>query len=123
MGKIFSGHVIAGEGTGRTLGYPTANLNTPQDDIHLRTGVYAALATVDEKSYPAALVLRDDPWKVEVHILDIREDLYGKQVTIEAMQKVSELSLFQSHEKLIVKIEQDIAIIKQMFADKDEEWM
>lgn len=110
--KPFIGTVIHGQKIAQTLGYPTANLDVPREQIKLRAGVYAAEATIGEHTYGAALVLIDQPKKVEVYLLDIHEDLYGKRVAVRPFQKVSEIEKHDSVESLQKKIAADIDLVR-----------
>lgn len=89
---FFEGTVVKGDQIGRTLGFPTANLNyTDEDKIHLGHGVYAVYATVDGKQYKSMMSIGTRPTldkreeKVEVNLFDFNGDLYGKtmRVTVE----------------------------------------
>lgn len=112
---MFKGKVISGQGVGKTLGYPTANLDTPQSAVRVSTGVYAAYATCVGRRYPAALVLRGNPWKVEVHFFQYSAgDCYGRVVAVEPVQKVSEIEEFESMEELKEKIALDVEAVRRV---------
>ncbi len=112
---MFKGKVITGDGIGRTLGYPTANLDTPKHDIKLTGGVYAVFATCGNRTYPAALVLQEDPWKVEVYLMNYEGgDIYGRMIEVDPRQKVSELEWFESQEELKKKIAKDIVLVQRV---------
>lgn len=112
---MFRGKVIRGDGVGRTLGYPTANLDTPKNQVSLGGGVYAVRASCLGKEYPAALVIQDEPWKVEVHLINYDgQDCYGRMIDVDAVQKVSELEWFDSEDELKQKIQKDIDIVKRI---------
>lgn len=112
---MFRGKVISGDGIGKTLGYPTANLDTPREAVTLRTGVYAAYATCLGKKYRAALAIHEKPWKVEVHFIDYDgADCRGRVVEVEAKQKISEMEHFDSVKDLKNKICDDIELVKRI---------
>lgn len=107
------GHVIHGDGVGKRLGYPTANLDISKDKIKLSPGVYAARAVLNGKKYKASLVIQEKIWKVEVHLLDyVGEDFYGADLEVEAVEKVSEIVPFKSEDELIKKIGEDMEKVK-----------
>jgi riboflavin kinase/FMN adenylyltransferase len=89
---FFEGNVVKGDQLGRTLGYPTANLEvTDEDKIRLGHGVYAVYATVKGERKKGMLSIGDRPTliaseeKIEVNIFDFEKDIYGAtlQVTVE----------------------------------------
>lgn len=104
-----------GDGVGKTLGYPTANINVPADKTHLKDGVYAATATYEGKQYHSGLVIRRDVDKVEVHLLDYTgDDFYGAYLSVEPIQQVSQMETYTSQEALKKKIAEDIRLIEEM---------
>ena len=117
---MFGGIVIQGDGIGKGLGYPTANLSIPPKDTKLKDGVFAAKAFLRKKEYNAALVIDAERKKVEVYLFEyIGKDFYGMHMEVEPVQKVSEIELYESEEKLKQKIERDIEQIKQvLFREK-----
>lgn len=101
---FFSGKVVAGDKIGRQLSYPTANLEyTDADKIHLGHGVYAVTAVVkgEEKKGMLSIGIRPTLYnsdeKVEVHLFDFNQDIYGEEIKIivkkflRAQEKFSDL--------------------------------
>jgi riboflavin kinase/FMN adenylyltransferase len=87
---FFSGQVAHGDKLGRTLGYPTANLQyTDSDKIRLGEGVYAVTATIRGTNYKGMLSIGKRPTidgtieKVEVHLFDFAQEIYGETVTVQ----------------------------------------
>lgn len=111
---MFSGNVIHGDGMGAKYGYPTANLDTKPKDTNLKIGVYAGYAWHRNKKYPAAIVLQNNPWKVEVHLLGYAGDLHGEELTVDAIERVSEVEKHDSEEELTAKIRHDIGLVKTL---------
>lgn len=110
---MISGIVIHGDAIGRQLGYPTANLNLSPAKTHLDNGVYAAKALLNDVEYGAALLINGDHSKVEVHLLEYHgPEFYGSYLSVEAIQKVSELEYYEDNEELKQKIGRDIEAIK-----------
>ena len=113
---MFSGIVVRGDGIGRTMGYPTANLDTPQRKVDLDPGVYAVWVTLRRKKYKGALAIQDKPWKVEVHLIGYNAgDFYGTYLEVEPMQKVSEMCVFNSKYELKEKIDRDLEMVRGVF--------
>ena len=112
---MFTGQVIHGDKIGRVLGYRTANLDTPIKKTHLNDGVYAAKAWLHKKEYKAALMIRSDRKKIEVHLIDyMGEDFYDETLKVEAHQKISSLRSFDSQEELKEKIAEDLEAINSI---------
>jgi riboflavin kinase/FMN adenylyltransferase len=86
-----SGTVIEGRRIGRTIGYPTANIN-PHSRYKLipSTGVYAVEVSLDETFYPGMLSIGSNPTvnedvnkrSIEVHILNFDNDIYGRNISV-----------------------------------------
>lgn len=113
---MISGIVVHGEGLGRGLGYPTANLNISPKDTKCKDGVYAAKALLKNKHYKAALIIQEEVKKVEVYLFDYTEgDFYGLYMEVEPIQKVSEIEAYAGEDQLKKKIEKDIQLIKEIF--------
>jgi riboflavin kinase/FMN adenylyltransferase len=115
---MIRGRVVKGLREARGLGYPTANLSIPPAKTKLKTGVYAAWTTHDEKKYPSALVIQTKPPKVEVHLIGYKgKEFYGKTISIDPVQKVSEIESMPVKE-LIAKIDRDVeAAMKILFPE------
>jgi len=83
------GTVVRGDGRGKTIGFPTANV-APQTAVLPPSGVYAVEAIVDGKAWPGVANLgarptfaaAGSPQTLEVHILDFADDLYGRELEI-----------------------------------------
>jgi len=113
---MLAGIVIHGDKIGKTLGYPTANLNVEKKDCKLSPGVYAVEVILDRKKYQGALAIQEKKWKVEVHILDYSgEDFYGKYVEVEPVKKVSEMEGFTGQDSLVEKIKSDVEKVREIF--------
>ena len=94
---FYRGIVIKGEGRGRQLGFPTANLKI-ENKLTLPYGVYATWAMVDGHIYPSVTnigvrpTFQGDgpelPALVEVHLLDQTLDLYGKTLEVRFASRI-----------------------------------
>jgi len=113
---MISGIVVHGEGVGRGLGYPTANLNISPKNTKCKDGVYAAKAFLQNKEYKAALIIQEEVKKVEVHLFEYTGgDFYGLYMEVEPIQKVSEIETYVGEEQLKKKIKKDIELIQEIF--------
>lgn len=106
--------VIKGKQLGRKLGFPTANMQYPENIVKIPYGVYKV--KVFEK--PAILNWGIKPTVngksdvLEVHIPDFQEDLYGKTISIEILNKIRDEKKFNSIEELKEQIQKDIKCLK-----------
>ncbi len=118
------GTVVAGDGRGRTLGFPTANLEAVAE-VRPQQGVYACRVEAIEGSGttdvggavvhlgPRPTVERGD--SIEVHVIDRNLDLYGKQLRVSVLQKLRGLQRFSDLDGLKRQIGLDIAAARQLF--------
>lgn len=105
----FSGVVVEGDKRGRELGYPTANIKLSDEDKMLpQNGIYAVLVEIDGIEYKALLSIGKRPTfyndgKVvpEVYIYDFNNDIYGKEIKVNLIQKLRGEEKFNSAEELI----------------------
>lgn len=115
------GKIIQGDGIGRTLGFPTANIDITPEKVRFEAGVYAATAQLDGETYYAALVIMTNPWKVEAHLLNYSNgDIYGHELHIEPVQRVSALERYDTQEELKAKIAKDIGMVRTVLEDQDK---
>lgn len=117
--------VVAGQGKGRELGYPTANLRIPPEKILPRDGVYAGTGgkihgdTYDalEEPRPAAInvglapTLRGDSRVVEVHLVGVQCDLLGSSLKVQFLRWLRAEKRFSRIEDLTAQIGRDVATV------------
>lgn len=111
---IFRAKVIAGEGRGRKIGFPTANLD--KTDLEIDFGVYSARVRVGNQEFVG--LLHFGPQKTfearitaELHLKDFSGDLYGKEVQVKIISKIREIKKFANIQDLKTQISQDLASI------------
>jgi riboflavin kinase/FMN adenylyltransferase len=120
-----AGQVVAGDGLGRRLGFPTANLDVRGLVLPPR-GVYAARCAVDGRTYRAALNIGLRPTvtttradlRVEVHLLDFSGDLYGRELEVVVIEKIRDEQKFDSLEALTRQIRSDLERVREDWADR-----
>lgn len=116
------GPVVMGAQRGRTLGFPTANLETDPEVLLPADGVYAVYAEVDGQSYPAVSNIGrrpsfdNAPRTFEVHFLDFEGDLYGRQVTVRFAQRLREEVRFPDLGALAAQIRADVVRARAVLA-------
>lgn len=115
------GAVVTGARVGRTLGFPTANLNVAGILVP-PAGVYAADAKAGEKTYRAAVNIGHRPTMyaaegglcVEAHLLDFTGELYGEEIELTFLQKLREEHKFPSAAALQQQIQKDVAAARAL---------
>jgi riboflavin kinase/FMN adenylyltransferase len=127
LGRSYSlaGLIISGDQLGRQIGFPTANIDA-SGLILPPTGVYAVHATVQNKVHRAVLNIgfrptlgSDTPQlRVEAHLFNFSEDIYGQEVELTFVQKIREERKFPSLEALQQQIAQDIVAAQRCFGSK-----
>lgn len=108
----FSGIIQKGDGRGKALGFPTINI--PVDDETL-SGIYAAIVTIKDSTYNAAVYADTRRKLLEAHLLHFNDDLYGMEVSIELKQKIRDDERFTDEHTLKEQIKQDIVAIEEYF--------
>jgi len=118
-----TGRVIKGEGRGRILKIPTANIEPMSSDKLIpRDGIYAALARIADRIYKAVLYIGTKPTfsfnnhVIELHILDFSGNLYGQALEIEFKARIRDDYHFEQVDKLIEQIEQDKSTTREILA-------
>lgn len=116
LGYIYetSGTVIHGEARGRTLGYPTANIQVPDDMKLPREGVYVNQIKIGDDWYPAmGSIGHNDTFgsnrmlTVEINILDFNQEIYGEKVKVRWYHMLRGQVAFESAQGLIKQLEED----------------
>jgi len=112
-----AGRVVTGEGIGRTLGVPTANLRPHEEKFMPGHGVYAAWSRIDggAERVPTALSLGTRPTfdgslpVIEAHLLDWSGDLVGRELVVELAEWLRPQARFENAESLRAAMNEDLA--------------
>ncbi|PHV71785.1 hypothetical protein CS063_04305 [Sporanaerobium hydrogeniformans] len=110
---LIIGQVIHGKQLGRTIGFPTINLIADPDRIYPPNGVYATKVYIYNKWYKAITNIGFNPTvdgtskRIETHIFNISEDLYGQEVKVAFYKYIRSERKFPSFEDLRRQIEKD----------------
>jgi len=116
---MVEGEVVEGDGRGRDLGFPTANI-VPDDRLAIPGhGVYAAFAN----GVPAAVNVGVRPTfeagrgvLIETYLIDRDEDLYGKPLRVAFVERLRGEKRFPSAEELVVQMREDVEDAKRVCA-------
>jgi riboflavin kinase / FMN adenylyltransferase len=116
---LFEGPVVKGDGRGRTLGFPTANLVPPDDLVTPGHGVYAAFAN----GQPAAVNVGIRPTfetgrglLIEAYLMDFEGDLYGKTLRIAFVARLRGERRFPGVEDLVAQMHRDVEEARELCA-------
>ena len=112
---VISEQVLHGDRIGTVLGFKTDNLE-PHEKYHdLRFGVYKVMVRIDNKEYLGIANFGYNPTikknsvpRLEVHIFNYDNDLYGKYIDVIFIDFIRDEKLFNSKEELIKQIKEDI---------------
>ena len=111
---LVRGTVVAGDQRGRTIGFPTANLETDAELVPA-PGVYAVWARIDGgEALPGVANLGFRPtfagqaFRVEVHLLDFQGDVYGRQLEVEFVGRLRGERRFDGVDELVAQIQRDV---------------
>ncbi len=111
---ILNGNVVHGDKRGKSLGFPTANLQ-PDNPAKVipQKGVYAVWVRVNRNYYQGMMNIGRKPTfdgkktSMEVHIIDFEEDIYGKDLQIQFVSRVRDEKTFEGADALIDQLKQD----------------
>ncbi|MBT3010505.1 MAG: bifunctional riboflavin kinase/FAD synthetase [Candidatus Thiodiazotropha sp. (ex Lucina aurantia)] len=120
------GRVAHGNKRGRTIGFPTMNINMHRlvSPLH---GVYAVkVEGIGDKDLPGVanignrpMVEGDNRYLLEVHLFDFNQDVYGEHVSVEFVQKLRDEQRFESFELLRQQIWRDAERAREILAVAD----
>jgi riboflavin kinase/FMN adenylyltransferase len=118
-----SGRVVRGEGRGRALRHPTANLRVDEAQKMLpASGVYAAAARLGRREYSAAVYIGSRPTfggesrSIEAHILGLKCTLYGRRLEVRFVERLRGDRRFENERQLADAIRRDVAKVKSILA-------
>lgn len=113
------GVVVRGDGRGRSLGFPTANLSQIPTLIPA-DGVYAGWARIANQHRLAAVHMGGNPTfgeqhrKVEVHLLEFTGEIYGQTLAVDLIERIRGTETFANVEALKTQIGQDLAEVRRL---------
>ena len=121
------GKVVKGQKIGRTMGFPTANVE-PNDPYKLipGNGVYAVMTRIDDKWYKAMANIGTRPTVtnsrevvIEVNIFDLDRDLYGKLIRVVFIKRLRDELKFENLSTLAKQMENDAINTQSVLADRN----
>lgn len=117
-----TGIVEHGEQRGRRLGFPTANLELPEERLLPANGVYVCRAYLQRGSFDAVTnvgtrpTFDHHPPDVEAYLLDFSADIYGERLRLDFLHRLRAELRFPSAETLIAQIRRDEAAARAFLA-------
>lgn len=124
LGYFYSlqGKVVEGKKLGRTIGYPTANIQLfDTEKLIPKTGVYFTEVKVDGGKHYGMMNIGFNPTtdtdkklKLEVNIFNFDKDIYGKEIEVKLIERIRDEEKFNSLEELKNKIKSDEIICRQL---------
>ncbi|MDH5132173.1 MULTISPECIES: riboflavin kinase [unclassified Microbacterium] len=122
--RVLSGLVVPGDGRGRLLGFPTANLALSERSLP-DDGIYAAWALLpgDDRRWEATASIGVNPTfcgdrarRLEVHLHDIDRDLYGQLLSVELVALLRPTLRFDGVAELVARTAADVAASRRLLA-------
>ena len=121
LGRTYAvtGIVVKGDGRGKSLGFPTANI-APKHSIVPADGVYAVRLMVRERTYDGIANIGMRPTfnkqtsAIEVHVFGFNEDIYGEDISLYFIKKIREEMKFKDAAALVRRIRSDIESAKDI---------
>ena len=120
---VLTGIVESGHQVGRTLGFPTANLNIAENKLIPATGVYAVMTELGAGIMNIGrrpTLNNGTNLSIEVHIMNYEGNLYGKELHLSFIERIREERKFASLDELREQIQRDINQASAMFDATDK---
>ena len=121
--------VIHGNERGRTMNFPTANINI-KNRIVPAYGVYSAAVLINHEFHCGALSVGNNPTfhdvnetRAEVFITDFEGDIYGSEILIFFLGRVRGIKTFENKNALINQIQDDIKNCREIYKNSDFEFL
>lgn len=115
-----SGTVVEGQKMGRTIGFPTANIDYWPEQLLPDNGVYATYAWLDDVRHVAATNVGVRPTvngaalTVEAHLLDFDADIYGRTLRLEFITRIRPEMKFSGLDALKAEIQADVQRVREL---------
>ena len=122
---FFSGVVVEGKRLGNTIGFPTANIEIPEKEkLFPARGVYAVVATIRGRSGQLEGMMNigvrptvdGTTEKIEVHLFDFNEDIYGSIVEVQVVARLRDEQKFENLDALKTQLSNDLIAARSVLA-------
>jgi len=118
LGHLYclQGMVAHGDQRGRSIGFPTANLDYAREKVIPAGGIYACWAYIGDERYKAAINIGTNPTftpdkqtlNVEAYLLDFDRDIYGEMMRLDFVARLRDEEKYDSVDALIKQINADV---------------
>lgn len=124
---MLTGIIKKGKGLGKTINYPTANLHIAENyKLIPKNGVYVASAELDGNTVYGMMNIGFNPTvnrdgtkqSIEIHFFDYNEDLYGRKIQVDILERIRDEKKFDSVEILKNQLQQDQKTAQSIIAKK-----
>ena len=119
----FEGKVVHGNRLGRSIGFPTANLWLPKNNLPIK-GVFSVKISIDVSEFEGIANIGIRPTVggtfpvLEVNIFDFKNEIYGKRIKVEFVKKIRDEKKFESLDDLKKQIAKDVNTAKEQLLDE-----
>ncbi len=110
----FEGVVVHGDERGRTIGFPTANIQlSHRDKLIPREGIYAVLVQLQGKTYHGMMNIGNRPTfngqnqRIEVHLFSFNEQIYGQTLRVFLIDRIRDEQKFTGSDELVSQLKLD----------------
>ncbi len=120
------GNVIKGKQLGRTIGFPTANIEINDDLLIPNNGIYVTKVYVHNDVYYGATnigynpTVNGDKLSIETNILEFEKDIYGQIIKIEFLERIRDEKKFNSLEELKAQLKKDTDYVYKNYVCKNK---
>jgi riboflavin kinase/FMN adenylyltransferase len=120
--------VVPGDGRGKTIGIPTANLSIWLERALPKSGVYVSQSTINGHTFGSVTNVGVRPTfktgseqlQVETHLFNFEDQIYGQDIQLNFISYLREEKRFPNIESLVNQINQDVTDAKQILATMGE---
>ena len=116
---FFQGRIIQGKGLGRTIGFPTANIEiVNKNKLIPGNGVYSVFVKFENKKYKGMLNIGFNPTfeekelSIELNIFNFKSEIYGKQIKVFFKKKIRDEKKFNSINELKNQLSKDKILVE-----------
>ena len=104
---MLSGNVVHGDKMGRTINYPTANIEVDKNKLIPKAGVYLVKITFQSEDFFGMLNIGIETNKIEVHIFNFSKDIYGQKIIIKLINRLRDGMNFKNSQALKKQLQND----------------
>ena len=104
---MLSGNIVHGDKMGRTINYPTANIEVDKNKLIPKAGVYLVKITFQSEDFFGMLNIGIETNKIEVHVFNFSKDIYGQKIIIKLINRLRDGMSFKNSQELKKQLQND----------------